>query len=116
MGQLLEKLQVEVETLAELHRNEHADVDLYFEEAWQNIDGKSKFTRLILNEAAAPMGAYISLLAKRKCFGCEHECGSQKDHDMCLQDPEEILQLFFDEAWQGGVSDALKVILKLWMK
>lgn len=54
----------------------------------------------------------ISQIVDRKCFGCQNDCPSQRDHDLCIETSySRLLELFLEEA-KGQID--MNTIRKSW--
>ena len=115
MGQLFTTLNLEMEKLAEADGRDNP-LRRGFKEAWVNTGGREILLDMTLKGEADSMKTYIYRLARKKCFGCIHECPGQRDHNYCIMDPTEVIPLLFDEALDRGAIDALYVMMVVWMR
>lgn len=115
MGQVLHLMKSEIEKLAVDEGNHFANVDNYFQKAWENVQGREKLLQMTLDGEATLMRDFIRIVARRRCYGCIEELPSQLDHDYCLLDDDETIHQFFDLAWGLGGRVSFRSLLYIWM-
>lgn len=73
---------------------------------------KAKAKKLLLEAYVEEMEGCMKKVVSEKCYGCQVDHPSQRQHDVCLMmEAEERLELFFDTAWQIMSADS---VFKVW--
>ena len=60
---------------------------------------RDELTEIIWNRPGEGFNSVSSLgLIHRQCFGCQFDCGSQRDHDICLLGLEQVVEELIEHA------------------